>query len=751
MRNVLLRSVRLLPGLVAAAVAADILVGAGTPVASIVLYGLGFLWGVVLPGVLLHRALAGPSRQLAVELGAGTVVGLVYQLLGWLLFVGVGIGDWIVLWPLSVVLPFVLVPGLRRHLRPGPYPEHMHPLAAWALAGIFVMAAIWFTGLFHSTTLPPAANHWYQDQYYHLSLSGMFLHQVVPMHPQVAGMPLVYHWFSNAHMAAAALGSGQEMPLVLTRLFVLPIVAATLFMFVAVLHELTSRAGPAVVAAALTVMGAMVRVTTWYWLPGTEPFAINSPSQNYSLPFLLFALLMLARLLRRGRLGRGEWVLLGAALLAAPGTKSSSLPLLACGLALALLVALLRREGRRAAGLGLAATVVALAVTTPVLGGGSAGTGIQLFSTVRRNDLWVGYTGLSWPEQVFPSGHLIPGLGLAGAPVLLALIVLGYAVQYAWLLPGGLVLGRRHGSAGWLLLGVGIAGWSAMMLIDHDGMSQVYFMNQALVAWHVLAAWGTWELVERARRHLPVAAVAGLFAGFALLGWGAVVLLQRYGPTWPRPEQYDKAMGVPLLVVLGAIVGGVLVAYGLRRAHRSRLAAAVAVALVAGLLGAALLPRWESRTTPARWATLGDTHVTAAETAAATWLRDNTPPRSVVATNVHCTGLDQGPNCDARSFWVGGFSERPVLIEGWGYTDAAHLAHGQDGYRYSNQPFEDRELYELNRSAFTQPSDEVMDRLADRGVEWLFADRRRGPVSDEIGRYADEVLRTEDVVVYRVR
>lgn len=750
-RRYLGAAVRLLPGVAAVLFGAVVLVQSGTPATAILRYGMGFVWEVIVPGVLLYRALSGPSRQLAVELGAGTVVGLIFQLLGWLAFVGLGIGSWIALWPLVAVVPFALVPALRRHLRPTAYAERMHPVAAWGLAGTFMLMTIWFTALFNRTQLPPAASQWYQDEYYHLSLSGMFLHQVVPMTPQVAGLPLVYHWFSNAHMAAMALGSGEEMPVVLTRLFVLPIVAATLFMFVALLHELTSSAWPAVIAAALTTMGGGIRVARWYGLPGTEPFAIHSPSQNYSLPFLLFALLLLARLLKRGRLGRGEWVLLGAALLAAPGTKSSSLPLLVCGLALALLVGLLRREGRRAGLLALLAAVGALAVTTPVLGGGSAGTGIQLFSTVRRNGLWVNYVGLSWPEQVFPTGHVIPGIAQDGALALLALIVLGYAVQYAWLLPGALVLGRRHGTAGWLLLGVGVAGWAAMMLIDHDGMSQVYFMNQALVAWHVLAAWGTWELVVRARRHLPAAALAGIAVVLAPLGWGGVVLLAEYGPSRPQPPQYLATMAVPLLVVTLALLGGVLVAYVLTRTGHRSWAAGVAVALVAGLLSAAVLPHLESRLNRTHPGVVGEGHVTAAETAAAQWLRDNTPPLQVVATNVHCVGIDQGPHCDARSFWVGGFAERPVLIEGWGYTDAAHLAHGRDGYRYSNQPFNDQELYELNQAAFTRPSEQGMAELAAHDVEWLFADLHRGPVSPDMGRYADEVWRNEDVVIYRMR
>jgi hypothetical protein len=100
---------------------------------------------------------------------------------------------------------------------------------------------------------------------------------------------------------------------------------------------------------------------------------------------------------------------------------------------------------------------------------------------------------------------------------------------------------------------------------------------------------------------------------------------------------------------------------------------------------------------------------------------------------------------------VSGFTERQILIEGWGYTDAAHRAHGRDGYRYANQPFTDQKLFQLNADAFADPSASVLDGLARLGVRWLFANTHRAAVSPELGHYADEVFRSEDVVIYSVR
>ncbi len=55
--------------------------------------------------------------------------------------------------------------------------------------------------------------------------------------------------------------------------------------------------------------------------------------------------------------------------------------------------------------------------------------------------------------------------------------------------------------------------------------------------------------------------------------------------------------------------------------------------------------------------------------AAARWLRDNSAPSDLVATNLHCLP-QRGTStaCDARHFWVSAYSERHVLVEGWAYT-----------------------------------------------------------------------------------
>jgi len=135
----------------------------------------------------------------------------------------------------------------------------------------------------------------------------------------------------------------------------------------------------------------------------------------------------------------------------------------------------------------------------------------------------------------------------------------------------------------------------------------------------------------------------------------------------------------------------------------------------------------------------------------ARWLRDHSDPDDLVATNVHYTcypghytcdprhytcypRLDNA--CDTRSYWVSAYSERRILVEGWGT---------------SGTPFWDPSLLAANDMAFTDPSAAAVAKLRDAyGVHWLFADLTSAD-SDSIGRYADLRYREGDFAVYELR
>ena len=133
-----------------------------------------------------------------------------------------------------------------------------------------------------------------------------------------------------------------------------------------------------------------------------------------------------------------------------------------------------------------------------------------------------------------------------------------------------------------------------------------------------------------------------------------------------------------------------------------------------------------------------------------TLAEDVTGPYDVIATNVHCLPTRTAPNCDARAFWVSGLAGRRVLVEGWGYTDAAQAANGRGGLGFARQPFDDPALLALNDGVFTDPTAEKASKLCTLGVRWLFADRRAGTVSPDLADVASLQFRSGPVSVYRL-
>lgn len=739
---------RAVPAVVVLAAAGWMLGRTNTPFWSVVAYAAVFVWTVMVPGVLLARLLVGRGTTLVADLGYGGAIGLLYQLLGWAVCVGTGAGRFILAWPLLAVLAAVLSRRRRPDVFRPRHEERLPTVVSWALVPVFLLALRWFATIPFTSALPNAANQWYKDEYFHLGMAAMFKHQVLPQVPQVAGETLHYHWFVHAHMAAMSLGSGVDLAVIVTRLYMLPLLGVLMCLFVAVLHDLTRSTWPGALAFALTTGASSIRLQDWFGANGLTPLAANSPSQNLSVVFLLLILGLITRFLRKGVLSAGEWLVLLVALFAGPGAKSSTLPILFAGAVVALLAAgatrsrwrRFTRAGRPVLLVGI--VLVVLLLTAPFIGGGGTGSHLQLFAIVRRSPVWSQLMDLDPQEAQFSHALLAPGVLTGVGFLMIVLLLLSYVVNVLWVVAAWNLLVRQRSIAAWFLFGVGLGGFAAMMVIDHPGLSEVYFLAQGMVAWQVLTAWGMWEAVERARLEGTGRRVAWTVVAAAIGGWALLQLIRRVTPYPGEPRQYlpDLALGL-LPVAVSALAVWVF---------RRRLTAVLALGVLSAIVGAGLIPdSWPGAVSRQ---SLDSLQVTADETAAARWLRDHSQPGQVVATNVHCAGLRQVRDCDARAFWVSGFTERPVLIEGWGYTDEALAAAGRDGLTFTRVPFKDPALFEVNESAFYHPTDETMQTLRSRGVVWLFADshRRFRPLSKFTGRHATEVFRNGDVTIYRI-
>lgn len=753
-------------------------------------YSLGWVWTIIIPGWVMYRIVAGKPRDVLTDVGMGAAFGLVASTFVWLLLVAIGGQSLFIAWP---VIPLLAsIPVRRRVYRFGAYERGIHPLsiAAFCLAVVVSITDLASSALARSV-LPPSHNGWHGDAYWHMGLVWELGRAMPPQDPQVAGDPLWYHWFSNAHVAAQSHVAGVDPTVGFLGLWQPFIYVLVLALMLVAGRELTGRIWPGAIAALLMAAGTGLGFS-WFGLFGMDAFNVHSPSQQYSLVPMLLCLIGVIQVLRtRQRTLPTVVFVVGA--LGCMGSKGSALPVVVCGLGLALLVAwLMDRRRVRPLAVLLTTSVLAFGISMVLTSSANAGTRLQLFSSIRRTAPW----SAAFDTPLISLEPVIPGLDREGGPLLLMLILGSYAIMYGatWL---GVPLLRRS-VAPWFLLGVGIAGFSAMNLVNQDGLSQVYFMSGAVPAILLLAAAGVHAAMERARAEigsqrallwagaflglggLLVAWTQGLFdtvpepdrvnasvggsvavytTGIVLLlalAWfinrrlvwlaAAGLLLGGQIPGWNTPVIEDAPLVTPALVVA---VGCALGLYAARRHARLVHDAAILCALVLAVHMAYVnVTTGTDLTRETRRDALTRSLVSTPETEAGLWVQQHLPTDTLLATNVHCDWAPERADCVSKGFWVSALTGRRVLLGGWAYTPAAHQAHGRDGLLYSQQPFDDQELYELNQRAFTDPNESVLEELRERGVDHLFVATRYTEVSPELDQLATEVFRNDDVVIY---
>ncbi|MEU4567000.1 hypothetical protein [Micromonospora sp. NPDC023956] len=736
-------ALRVVPPLVGYAVVAAVLLATGTPVVDVVRFTGYALLGVLLPGTLVYRALRPRPHTLVEDLAVGAAVGLVLELAGWAVFTALGAPHLLWLWPLAVVAPFVAVPRLRRHWRPT---GHTPVPAGWAWS--LTAVVVGFTGYLAESFLRPnpvlptgEGQAQYIDLAFQLSLAGAATHQMPPEVPQVAGEPLHYHWFGFAHLAAASLVSGVDLPTVFFRLAVPALCALAAVLVAVVGWRVSGRAYVGVGAAALMfTVGEFGYENGIRQLFGTQATFIvwGSPSMTYSWVLLLPLLAALAELVGRARgstvppLGRGAWVLAALFLAASTGAKASSVPVALAALGFTALVLLVtRRRVPRAvlgaAGLTLAAQLFATAVLFRFV---SHGVTVDLFSGLRPYvPAGTSATALFW-VAVTVAFLLNLQLRLAGV---LALV----GVRRGRLEPVQL-----------LLLGGALAGPAIYLLVGHPGSSNQYFVRAGFAFGVILSAWGYAEVLDRAR--LSSRGRVVLAAGAAGLALLLTVIQLRHPATAEAAAAYGPVLPLLRWAVALAVVATVLgllwpALVGGWPALAGRGSAVLLTgALVAGAPGL-VLDAAAARRFPNGGA-YAVVPMPASRVEAARWVHRHSSPDDVLATNVHCRVVTDGW-CDARSFWLSGYAERAVLVEGWSF---APRMVGRPGGAYA--PFWDPERLHANDAAFTAPTAAGLTGLRDRyGVRWLVLDRSVTPEPPALADLADERFRNDRMTVYRLR
>lgn len=756
----------LLVGLAVVAALAE----AGDSPLRVLTYGLAWLASTTVPGVLVWRALSRPT-SIVQELGFGSVLGVALLLLAWLPATLTGHPALMWLWPIGAAVAFAVVPGLRRQWFPRRLPGHRTP-ARWHVAmmvvALLAFLRLWATAL-RPTILPPHHSRVFQDVWYELVLTQRLHYSVGIDDPAVAGVPLHYHWFSNAFAAATQTLSGVPDFEVIMHLWLVPMLFTFVFAAAAAAERILEGAGGP----------GDPETVTWWWagplaallvaaLPvilnlGTPTLKIDNGFVVSSTSGILALCIVLALVgpvldLLHGRSTRGTWVVLGLLLLLSTGSKPSILPVVASGAALTTVVQWVqdRRFPKVPAILTLASLVlVPLAALTVY--GSTGGSRPQLFATLSLDRAMRQASGAT-VELPGHGGWLSPDLANGSGRVwgVAAGLLLLYTLTELPRLLGVLAVGHRATRTDpgtWWCAGVVAAGYAGLWTLAHPAYSQHYF-------WRIVIGLGVVLTVTTAVRLLPPKAqwrsfrteLAVCLAGGAITGLVLLLLHRRQPQSIPgRLLPY----GVALLVLI--------VIWGALRMHRSHARAAaerlpafvvaasfcVATGLAAATAGftgpvlAALAGR-PPHTGPAQ------RDLTGKEQAAALWLNAHSAPDEVVATNVFCAVPTYRAGCPHVSFWVAALTGRQLFVGAWAYTEAnlEEYAHEHVDYQRTPSPWPGRVA--LSLEAVRSPDPTAMAKLREHGVSWIFADRRATAVSPDLARYAQLRFANADVRIYRL-
>jgi hypothetical protein len=131
---------------------------------------------------------------------------------------------------------------------------------------------------------------------------------------------------------------------------------------------------------------------------------------------------------------------------------------------------------------------------------------------------------------------------------------------------------------------------------------------------------------------------------------------------------------------------------------------------------------------------------------AARFIRRNSGSDDRIATNVHCHRA-RASHCLTGSYWIAGYAERRVLVEGW-----AHQSRVDDTYPDGVQShYWDEEQLRLNDEAFSNPTRDLLETLRTKyDVQWLLLDERVSAPPKNLDRLTELRFQYGTVRVYQL-
>ncbi|GAA1591018.1 hypothetical protein GCM10009789_51180 [Kribbella sancticallisti] len=698
--------------------------------------------GITLPGFALWRLIGSYRRNLVEDCAAGFAVGTAAQIIVYLASSSVGFQQWSWVWaPIVLVITF-----LDREVRSRVWcrvEEPLRPLQAWMLAAAcaIVLIVVFVKGPMEFLPAYTDPLRSYPDLAFQQALAASAKYDVPIATLWLGGEPMKYHTFFHQSTAATAWATRIDLTDLIHSLTWLPLLLAGCALVFALTQRFmgttpegdrrvgTTWAGP--LAVLVAGLGGAIQPLPDLGLGGisTAVAAYLSPTQNLGVLVTLVICLVAVDLLR-GQPPRSRWVLLIGLTLIAAGAKSTILPLAGFGFGLAFVFQVMaRRKSGTALWAGALCLTVFLGALVLIFGGESWGTKLKPFETF---------------VQLSPYSALRNGDGVDGkAQLLTALTTL---LSWGLASIGVLFLGRRWRDPGVVFLaGLSLAGLAFTLVTTQSGISQLYFLRTAFPVIAVLACVGLANLVARLgdQRSAVLVGVSGLLGLAACAG-------ARVGA-----EDLKGVKGPWVWTVAALAATGLLVAVGWKLARRrgGLLTAFVVGVAAAAMVGATLVPLQavvSDHASALVFAKPGRGGATAPEAGAARWLRRNSKPGELVATNAHCI-IQREEICDSRHFWIAALSERPVLVEGWSYSNQANRISVRTGVNPSLLPYWDEQELAANDAAFTAPSAAVIERLRRIGVRWLYADNRAGQVAPNLKSFVRLRHATLDATIYELR
>ena len=710
--------IRLAPAALVALVTTVLLVKSGVSVVDVLIYAAYLVLGVCLPGVLIWRLAWGQRpRPFATDLVIGLVVGLACELAAYLIARVLGVPRLTMVWAAGVIVVALALPRARGLWRARGHTP-MPPLWSWGTAAVVGFMVLWLAR-FAWWDLPVGAGDLaftYSDEQFSLALIGEMRHHVPPQMPWVSGEPLHYHWYAFAHIAASSWSTGLEPMLLLRRLTLLPMVVLTVVGASLMGTQVSKRvwAGPAC-AALLVAVGPVHN--TWmnlslpYGQLYTDVGIPFSATQTFGTAVFAVVLMLCLHALSSDLAHRetaAYWVVVALAMGLLAGAKSTFLPILLAGLVTVILARLVTRRPVTRPVLLLFALTLGWLVFAQFVLYGNASSGLK-WAPLDAGEFAV--------DALHPTGIEHPGV-VAGLFVLSTVVAV-----FAKTVPAVALAARR----GWeddrvaLLLGSCAAGLGAYVLLGHFSLSQAAFARGIGIPACVATVWAISQYLHAAEPR-----GTRLLLALAPLALGALVTFGLWATVLPRFAEVRRQPWAdyvlpPLVIAAAVLCVALIYCLVVPDIRSSRPLAMVVISLA--LIGSGALFFFHTTAELPRLLTghpenFQQRYVGPGGVATARWVRDHSDPDDLVATNQHRTLA--GTN---RLFWLSAFSERRVLVEGWGFSDRIKAEY--DARRSPYAPFWDRALLRANDAAFKRPTDASVAELADKyGVRWMVLNRR---------------------------